>query len=67
MNLGLVLAKFPQGNGAMDDELKEVRLKSETMDEFKDVKVKFVRKDRNLTFSYQRFLDFIPLLPTFSQ
>jgi len=31
------------------------------------MKVKFIRKDRDLTFSHQRFLDFIPLLPTFSQ
>jgi len=34
---GISIAKFPQGNGAMDDELKKVRLKSETMDEFKGV------------------------------
>jgi hypothetical protein len=34
---GISIAKFPQGNWAMDDELKEVRLKVRQMDEFKDV------------------------------
>ncbi len=31
---GISIAKFPQGNGAMDDELKKVRLKVKLKEDY---------------------------------